>query len=334
MAADGTARRVLVAADSFKGTFRSAEVNAAIAEAFQRAGWTAESLAVADGGEGTMEALVSALGGTYRTARASDPLGRAVDARWALLGDGRAVVEAAEASGLWRVAEDERDAWAASTYGTGELLVAAARAGVKSVLVAAGGSATTDGGEGALRALEEAGTDVAIDVICDVATAWEEAPAVFGPQKGADPPTVERLEARLDQLAKRAPRDPRGVPRTGCAGGLSGGLWAFRGARLLQGASFVLDAIGFDELMPGADLVVTGEGRLDRQTLAGKAVAEIARRCREQGVGCRAIVGGRDLDDAGIRALGISGVWEAGTLAEIGARARELAARRPTHGRN
>jgi glycerate 2-kinase len=281
-----------------------------------------------------MEALVSALGGTYRTARASDPLGRAVDARWALLGDGRAVVEVAEASGLWRVAEDERNAWAASTYGTGELLVAAARAGVKSLLVAAGGSATTDGGEGALRALEEAGTDVAIDVICDVATAWEEAPAVFGPQKGADPPTVARLEARLDQLAKRAPRDPRGVPRTGCAGGLSGGLWAFRGARLLQGASFVLDAIGFDELMPGADLVVTGEGRLDRQTLAGKAVAEIARRCREQGVGCCAIVGGRDLDDAGIRALGISGVWEAGTLAEIGARARELAARRPTHGRN
>lgn len=319
-------RRVLVAADSFKGTFRSAEVNAEIAAAFEAAGWTAESLTVADGGEGTMEALVSALGGTYRAARTSDPLGRAVDARLALLSDGRAVVEVAEASGLWRVAEGERDAWAASTYGTGELIAAAVAAGAERVLVAAGGSATTDGGAGALRALDEAGAEIGIDVICDVATAWEDAPAVFGPQKGADPPTVVRLERRLDALAARAPRNPRGVPRTGCAGGLSGGLWAFRGARLLPGASFVLDAIGFDAHLSAADLVVTGEGRLDRQTLAGKAVAEIARRCREHGVGCCAIVGGQELDDAGARRLGISRVWEASTLAEIGERARAIAA--------
>jgi glycerate 2-kinase len=318
-------RRALVAADSFKGTFSSAEVNAAIAAAFDAAAWTAESLAVADGGEGTMEALVSALGGTYRTAQASDPLGRAIDARWALLGDGRAVVEVAEASGLWRVAEDERDAWAASTYGTGELMAAAAIAGAERVLVAAGGSATTDGGAGALRALGEAGADVGIDVICDVATAWEDAPAVFGPQKGADPPTVARLERRLDELAKGAPRDPHGVPMTGCAGGFSGGLWAFRGARLLPGASFVLDAIGFDARLAAAHLVVTGEGRLDRQTLAGKAVAEIARRCREHGVECCAIVGGRDLDDAAVGDLGLAGVWQASTLAEIGERARAIA---------
>jgi glycerate 2-kinase len=322
-------RRVLVAADSFKGTFRSAEVNAAIAAAFDGAGWAAESLSVADGGEGTIEALISALGGTYRAAQASDPLGRAVDARWAVLGDGRAAVEVAEASGMWRVAKEERDAWAASTYGTGQLVAAAATAGAERVLVAAGGSATTDGGAGALRALEEAGTEVGMDVICDVATAWEDAPAVFGPQKGADPPTVVRLERRLDELAERAPRDPRGLPGTGCAGGLSGGLWAFRGARLLPGASFVLDAIGFDAHLPAADLVVTGEGRLDRQTLAGKVVAEIARRCRDQGVACCAIVGGRDLDDAGMRGLGVAGVWEASTLAEIGERARAIARNPP-----
>jgi glycerate kinase len=320
---------MLVAADSFKGTFSSAEINATIAAAFDAAAWTAESLAVADGGEGTMEALVSALGGTYRTAQASDPLGRAVDARWALLGDGRAVVEVAQASGLWRVAEDERDAWAASTYGTGELIAAAATAGAERVLVAAGGSATTDGGSGALRALEEAGTDVGIDVICDVATAWEDAPAVFGPQKGADPPMVAQLERRLDELAERAPRDPGGVPRTGCAGGLSGGLWAFRGARLLPGASFVLDAIGFDAHLAAADLVVTGEGRLDRQTLAGKAVAEIARRCREAGVSCAAIVGELDLDDAAVRDLGLAGVWPASTPAAIGERARAIARNPP-----
>jgi glycerate 2-kinase len=324
-------RRVLVAADSFKGTFRSAEVNVAIGAAFEDAGWTANSLSVADGGEGTMEALVSALGGFYRAALASDPVGRAVDARWALLSDGRAVVEVAEASGLWRVAAKERDAWAASTYGTGELIAAAATAGAERVLVAAGGSATTDGGAGALRALEEAGTEVGMDVICDVATAWEDAPAVFGPQKGADPPTVVRLERRLDELAQRAPRDPRGVPGSGCAGGLSGGLWAFRGARLLPGASFVLDAIGFDAHLPAADLVVTGEGRLDRQTLAGKVVAEIARRCREQGVQCWAIVGSLDLARDRLDELGLDGVKEAPTLPEIRARATAIAG--PPRGR-
>ena len=329
MAPGGTARHALAAADSFKGTFRSAEVNAAIAEAFEAAGWTGEALSVADGGEGTMEALVSALGGSYHVAQAADPLGRPVEARWALLGDGRAVVEVAQASGLWRVAPGERDAWSASTYGTGELIAAAAAARAKSVLIAAGGSATTDGGAGALRALERTGAEPDIDVICDVATAWEDAAAVFGPQKGADPPTVARLERRLDELAERAPRDPRGVPLTGCAGGLSGGLWAFRDARLLPGASFVLDAIGFDARLRDADLVVTGEGRLDRQTLAGKVVAEIARRCRLHDVACCAIVGERDLEDAEVRELGVARTLEASTLAEIGERASMLASRPP-----
>jgi glycerate kinase len=318
---------VLVCADSFKGTFSSEEVNAAIATGFEEGGGSASTLAVADGGEGTMAALVLALGGTYREVRAADPLGREVNARFALLDDGRAAVDVAEASGLWRVAEQELDAWAASTRGTGELIAAAVAAGSDEVLVGAGGSATTDGGLGAVRALQAAGAQPGIEVICDVDTPWEQAPSVFGPQKGADPETVRRLERRLDQLAERAPRDPRGVRMTGCGGGISGGLWAFCGASLSRGAAFVLDAIGFDEALAGADLVLTGEGRLDDQTPRGKAVAEIAGRCRRAGVRCCAISGRNELSDEAASQLGLAEVWEASTLEEITARARAASSR-------
>jgi glycerate 2-kinase len=314
---------VLVAPDSFKGTFSAREVAAALARGLRAGGLEAVELPIADGGEGTMDAL----GGTVHTATVGDPLGRPVEARFALLDDGRTgVVETAEASGLRLVAEHERDAFVASTRGTGELIAAAAEAGARSVLLAVGGSATTDGGAGALEALDAAGVDIPITVLCDVRTAWENAPRVFGPQKGADERTVRRLEKRLDALAERAPRDPRGVPMTGCAGGLSGGLWTFRGARLVPGAAYVLDAIGFDELMRGARFVVTGEGRLDAQTLEGKACAEVATRARQGGVACHAVVGRNDLDPFRARVLDFGLVLEAGDEAELEAAGRRLAA--------
>ena len=279
-----------------------------------------------DGGEGTMEALIAALGGDLRQVEATDPLGRRVTASFALLPGGRtAIVEAAQASGLWRVAEAERDPWAASSRGTGELIAAACRAGASRVIVTVGGSATTDGGAGALAALAEAGVEPELEVVCDVRSRWEEAPRVFGPQKGADAAMVRRLERRLDELAAAAPRDPRGVPMTGCAGGLSGGLWAHRGARLLPGAAFVLDAVGFDERMRAAPFVVTGEGRLDDQTLAGKAVGEVAMRCRGAGVGCHAVVGQNALDPFGVRRLDLASVAEATTLEELEEAGRRLA---------
>jgi glycerate kinase len=314
---------VLVAPDSFKGTFSAREVAAALARGLRAGGLEAVELPIADGGEGTMDAL----GGTVHTATVGDPLGRPVEARFALLDDGRTgVVETAEASGLRLVAGHERDAFVASTRGTGELIAAAAEAGARSVLLAVGGSATTDGGAGALEALDAAGVDIPITVLCDVRTAWENAPRVFGPQKGADERTVRRLEKRLDALAERAPRDPRGVPMTGCAGGLSGGLWTFRGARLVPGAAYVLDAIGFDELMRGARFVVTGEGRLDAQTLEGKACAEVATRARQGGVACHAVVGRNDLDPFRARVLDFGLVLEAGDEAELEAAGRRLAA--------
>jgi glycerate kinase len=309
---------VLVAPDSFKGTFSATEVAKTVADGLRSAGREADELPVADGGEGTMDVLVSALGGELRTLSVCDPLDRPVDAAFALLPDGTAVVEMAQASGLSLVDEAERDAWAASTRGTGELIAAAVEAGASHVIVTVGGSATTDGGAGALEALTEAGTpSIEMDVVCDVRVPYESAPRIYGPQKGADSTTVKRLERRLDELAASFPRDPRGVPMTGAAGGLSGGLWAARDARLVAGAPYVLDAIGFDARMRGAAFVVTGEGSLDEQTLQGKIVGEVATRCRQGGVPCHAIVGRNRLDPFGERIIDLASVTEASTLAEL-----------------
>jgi glycerate kinase len=190
-----------------------------------------------------------------------------------------------------------------------------------------GGSATTDGGAGALEALDEAGVKPKLEVLCDVRSTFEVAPRLFGPQKGADARTIKRLERRLDKLAAKAPRDPRGVKMTGAAGGLSGGLYAYRGARLVQGAAYVLDTLGFDERMRAARFVVTGEGRLDHQTLAGKAPGEVATRCRQSGVACHAVVGSNGMDEFEIRLLDLASVTEAKTRAKLRRAGMELAAR-------
>ena len=322
----GAAATVLVAPDSFKGTLAAAEVARAVARGLRAGGAEAVELPIADGGEGTIAALVRTLGPELRRVSASDPLGRPIEAPFALLPGGEtAVVEVSAASGLPLVAEHERDAWAASTRGTGELIAAAAEAGAHTVIVAVGGSATTDGGAGALAALAEAGARPRLEVWCDVRTAWEQTARVFGPQKGADPRTVERLERRLDELARAAPRDPRGQAMTGAGGGIAGGLWAHRRARLVPGAAAVLDAVGFDELMRASRFVVTGEGALDRQTLAGKAVAEVARRCRGAGVACHVVTGSDELDPFSARLLDLASVTEAGTPERLAAAGRALA---------
>jgi glycerate 2-kinase len=327
---------VLVAPDKFKGTMTAAEVAAAIASGLREGGRKAEELPVADGGEGTADALLRALGGEWVEAEATDALGRPIQARFALLdapphtrasgARGRlAVVEAAEASGLARIPQSERDAWAASTRGTGELIAAAAEAGAKEVVVAVGGTATTDGGAGAVSAIREAGVEPALTVVCDVRTVFEHAARVFAPQKGADRDTVKRLARRLADFARKAPRDPRGLPFTGAGGGLAGGLYAYRNAKLVPGAAFVLDALGFDRRMRAATFVVTGEGRMDEQTLEGKAAGEVAVRCRQAGVACHAVVGEDAIDDFSVRVLALDGLLEAGTPADLEKAGRELA---------
>jgi len=321
--------RLLIAPDAFKGTFRAAQIAAHVGRGVERAGLEPPDLCpIADGGEGTMEVLLIARGGETAGATVRDPLGREVRAGFGLLEDGdTAIIEVAQGSGLDMVAEAERDAEAATSLGTGDLIAAAARAGARVILVAAGGSATTDGGAGALQAIEEGGglRGAVVVVLTDVRTPFERAAATFGPQKGADVAAVARLERRLDELARTFPRDPRGVPGTGAAGGLSGGLWAAHDARIEPGAPFILDAIAFDERADECFAVVTGEGGLDQTTLQGKAVAEVATRARQSGIPCHAIVGTDRLDPFGKRILDLQHVIEAGTDAALERAGHDLA---------
>jgi glycerate kinase len=324
----GIPSTILVAPDSFKGTFSAAEVAAAVGAGLEAAGRPVDLCPVADGGEGTLEALVQGLGGEVRSARASDPLGRPVEVFFGWVADGAvAIVETAAASGLHLVSENERDPWAASTGGTGEVIAAAVAAGARTILVGVGGSATTDGGAGAVRAIEAAGglRGVRLVVLCDVRTPFEDAARVFAPQKGADARMVARLTRRLMSLAGRMARDPRGVLMTGAAGGLSGGLWSVFGAELVPGAGFILDVLDFDSRMRAARAVITGEGKIDQQSLAGKAVSEVATRARQSGVPCYAVAGRRELDAFGARVLDLQAILEAGTVAELEVAGRRFA---------
>ncbi|WP_043806453.1 glycerate kinase [Paenarthrobacter aurescens] len=305
---------ILVAPDSFKGTYTAAEVAAAIAAGIHDGGGSATQLPVADGGEGTFEALCRSLRASPVSVDVVNSWGEPLRAILGLAADGTAVVEVAQASGLSAARTTPQDAMSASTYGTGLLLSAAVNLGAKHILVAAGGSATTDGGTGAVRAITENGGlgDARLTVLSDVTTTFLEAARVFGPQKSADPATVLLLEERLERLAPLLPRNPSGVPRTGAAGGLSGGLWAHFNAELVSGADAVLDAANFDSLLGTAEIVVVGEGRLDSQTGEGKIISAILERVRQSGreVPVVAVVGSVH-EDLGSYALNFADVMVA-----------------------
>ena len=270
---------VLIVPDSFKGTYMAAEVAGHIAAGVRRAGGTAVGIPVADGGEGTFDALCAGLGAVEVKVSVRNPWGSPVTATLGLAGD-TAIVELAQASGLHVLHNGERDPLTADTYGTGQLILEAVARGARRVLVAAGGSATTDGGIGAVRAITQAGGlhGAQIIVLSDVTTKFPDAARIFGPQKGADPATVELLTARLLEQARTFPRDPSDVAGTGAAGGFSGGLWARFGAELVSGAEFVLDAVDFDLHLARATAVVVGEGRLDGQSMGGKIISVVLQR--------------------------------------------------------
>lgn len=314
----GARRTVLIAPDSFKGSLTSVQVARALADGWCRARPDDEVVLcpLADGGEGTLAAIEAAGGWTVRTARVQDPLRRPVEARWLLSADGqRAVVEMAEASGLSRVSPADRDAIAATSMGTGELVGAAIDAGAHHVTLGIGGSATTDGGRGLLEGLAASGLrldETDLEVACDVSNPLlgpTGAAATYGPQKGATPDDVAALDARnaawADELEALEGRRERDTPGAGAAGGVGFGLLAaqgrFRSFALRPGIDLVMEATDFPARLARADLVITGEGRIDAQTGFGKTALGVAKRAAAAGVPCIAVGGGVEVD--GIRAL-------------------------------
>ena len=338
--------RVVIASDSFKGSMTSVRV-AELVAAVARQRWSdcdVVCVPMADGGEGTVEAVVAASGGELRVTRVAGPLGSAVDAEWGLLPDGEAIVEMAAASGLPLLSEGERNPLLTSTYGTGELLRAALDAGVSGITLAIGGSATNDGGMGCLRALgarfldadgrelEGVGADLArvasvdftgldprladvpLTVMCDVDNPLcgpDGATYTFGPQKGATPEMLERLEAGMRNYACVLSSAVDGfdvdAPGMGAAGGL-GAAMAALGAELEPGVERVLDLVGFDRLLEAADFCVTGEGHADAQSVHGKVVSGVAKRCQRVGVPCIAFVGGMDEGAGALLSCGVTSI--------------------------
>ena len=270
---------VLAAPDKFRGTATAGDAGRAMAAAAARCGWTVSVVPMADGGEGTL----AAFGGANRTATVTGPLGRPVGAPWRY-DSGTAVIESAAACGLHLTGGAVgNDPEAATTRGVGELIAAALRAGARRIVVGIGGSASTDGGLGAVEALAAAGLlaavrQVEIVVACDVQTRFSDAARVFGPQKGADAAAVSRLTDRLVAARRRYVTefglDPEELIGSGGAGGLAGGLAAL-GASLAPGGDLVANEVGLDAAIARADVVITGEGRLDATSLAGKVVGTV-----------------------------------------------------------
>lgn len=289
--------RVVAAVDKFRGTATGADVAAAIGHACWEHGHDCVEFALADGGEG----LIEVLGGPNRSTAVTGPLGQPVEAPWRFH-RGTAIIEMAVASGLVLAGGAEgNDPMTATTAGTGELIDAALTAGAKRIIVGLGGSATTDGGLGAIGAIGTPSRLKAVDflVACDVTTRFTDAAAVFGPQKGASPAQIKMLTARLEQLADRYERDygvdVRELEGSGAAGGLAGALSAL-GGRLTPGFELVADELDLYDDLAGADLVITGEGHLDAQSFDGKVVGGVVELAAEHGIPVAAIVGIADDD--------------------------------------
>ena len=350
--------RFVFASDSLKGTISSARAAAILEEEAARAfpNVACTRLAVADGGEGTVDAVVASLGGARIEATVSDPLGRPVEATYGMLPGNRAIIEMAAASGLPLLTHEERNPLRTSTYGTGQLVLHALRNGATEITIAIGGSATNDGGMGAMRALgvrfldsakgelEGTGADLArvssIDtsgldplvsharfrLLCDVDNPLlgpRGATRVFSPQKGANPQQVEELESGMTSYARVLERTlghSADQPGDGAAGGLGAAIRLFLGATSVPGIDWVLDVVGLDQALLGADLCITGEGHADAQSAHGKVVSGVASRCKRLGVPCIAIVGGMDpgaldLMDLGVDAL-VPTVIDCGDVAD------------------
>lgn len=340
-------KRIVIASDSFKGSLTSVEVaqsaTKGILEVYPDCKVT--QVNVADGGEGTVDAVVDTLQGEKITISVSNPIGKPVDATYGIAGD-TAIIEMAAASGLPLLAAEERNPWVTSTYGTGEMILDAIARGCSKFLVGIGGSATNDAGTGMLQALgfrffdnngilienccggilgeiasiddtqvPEAIKNAQFTVACDVDTPFcgpIGAAYVFAPQKGASPEMVQQLDEGMASFAKvieaKYGIDIVPMAGAGAAGGMGGGFRAFLNATLKKGIDMVLDAIGFDFIISGADLVVTGEGKVDFQTAKGKTAAGVLARAKAQGIPVVAIGGCVEMCDS-LREMGFAGIY-------------------------
>lgn len=359
--------KIVVASDSFKGSLSSTEVATAAARGIKSVYPDCEAVAVsvADGGEGTVDAVVEALGGKIVTATVNDPLGRPILARYGVVGK-MAVIEMAAASGLTLLTDEERNPWLTSTCGTGEIIMDAVKRGCRDFLVGVGGSATNDAGMGMLQALgfrfydiddqeiidgcggrlqdvariDDTGVMDAVrqcrfTVACDVDTPFcgsEGAAYVFAPQKGADMEMVTRLDSGMVAFAKVIEKtygiDVTPMAGAGAAGGMGGGFYAFLSARLKRGVDMVLDAIDFDSIIRGADLVITGEGKIDYQTVKGKTAAGVLARAKAQDIPVVAIAGRVEMCDS-VAQMGFAGVyaiWEEEMPLEVAMQSNTAAA--------
>ena len=359
--------KIVVASDSFKGSLSSREVAEATVRGIRQMMPVCEVVGVnvADGGEGTVDAVVEALGGKIVTATVNDPLGRPILARYGVVGK-MAVIEMAAASGLTLLTDEERNPWLTSTYGTGEIIMDAVKRGCRDFLVGLGGSATNDAGMGMLQALgfrfydiddqeiidgcggrlqdvariDDTGVMDAIrqcrfTVACDVDTPFcgsEGAAYVFAPQKGADMEMVARLDSGMVSFAKVIEKtygiDVTSMAGAGAAGGMGGGFYVFMNATLKRGVDMVLDAIDFDSIIRGADLVITGEGKIDYQTVKGKTAAGVLARAKAQDIPVVAIVGRVEKCES-VEQMGFAGVyaiWEEEMPLEVAMQSNTAAA--------
>jgi glycerate kinase len=361
---------IVIAPDSFKGSLTASQVADAIECGFKRIFPEAyyQKVPMADGGEGTVQSLVDATGGQILTQSVTDPLGNKIKAKYGILGDGKtAVIEMAAASGLPLVPKEKRNPMHTTTCGTGELIKAALDRGCKKVIIGIGGSATNDGGAGmaqALRAklLDSKGEQVSfggsglgsltkievseldprirqteVIVACDVdnpLTGERGAARIYGPQKGATPEMVELLDKYLEGYAEIIKRDlkkdVKDVPGSGAAGGLGAGLIAFLNAKLQRGVEIVIEASRLKEKLKAADLVITGEGEINHQTVFGKTPIGVAKLAKEYGISTIAIAGGISLGAEGVYEAGIDAIISIApgpiSLEEAMSRAEELVA--------
>lgn len=353
--------KVLLIPDSFKGTMSSSEICGIMEEAIHRYHPKAQvlSIPVADGGEGSVDSYLSAIGGEKITVPVKGPYEEDISSFYGVLAGGDAVVEMAAASGLPLVGDNKR-AEKTTTYGVGQLIAHAARSKPKKIIVGLGGSATNDGGAGAAAALgvkfyDSTGKSfvpvgatlkdidkidisgllpdlagIEIVTMCDIDNPLcgpAGASAVFGPQKGADPAMVQLLDDGLSHMATVVKRDLGkdilDLPGAGAAGGMGGGMVAFLGSRLQMGIETVLDTVGFDSLLDGADLVFSGEGKIDYQSLRGKVVIGVARRTKKRGVPLIAIVGDIGGNIEAVYDEGVTGVFSINRVAVPYKEARE-----------